>query len=41
MICVQDFEDTDANESVNNLETLTTGMSQKVWQKIVLLKTAA
>lgn len=28
---VQDFDDTEASESVNNLETLTTGLSQKVW----------
>jgi hypothetical protein len=35
---VQDFDDPIANESVNDLENLTIGISQKVWQKIVILK---
>jgi len=34
---VQDFDDADANEAVNDLESLTIGLSQKIWQKIVIL----
>jgi hypothetical protein len=31
------FDDPDANQSVNELETLTTGLSRKIWQKISIL----
>ena len=34
---VQDFNDPIANDQVNDLESLTTGLSQKIWQKIVLI----
>ncbi len=32
---IQDFNDPVANDQVNDLEALTTGLSQKIWQKIV------
>lgn len=35
---VQDFHDPVAVASVNDLETLTTGLSRKIWQKIMILK---
>lgn len=35
---VQDFDDPIANESVNDLESLTIGISHKIWQKILILK---
>ncbi|MDP2654002.1 MAG: hypothetical protein Q8Q08_08225 [Candidatus Omnitrophota bacterium] len=35
---VQDFEDTEAVESVNEIEVLTTGLSRKIWQKIMTLQ---
>ena len=35
---VQDFDDPVANEAVNNLEGLSTGLSQKIWQKIAMIK---
>lgn len=35
---IQDFEDPIANKTVNDLENLTTGLQQKIWQKITLLK---
>lgn len=31
------FDDPEANQSVNELETLTTGLSRKIWQKIAIL----
>lgn len=31
------FDDPDANQSVNELEDLTTGLSRKIWQKIAIL----
>lgn len=34
---IQNFDDPIANDSVNDLESLTTGLSQKIWQKIVTL----
>ena len=34
---VQNFDDPVANDAVNNLETLTTGMARKIWQKIIIL----
>jgi len=34
---VQHFDDPVANDSVNDLEALTTGLSQKIWQKIVII----
>ncbi len=33
------FDDPDANQSVNELETLTTGLSRKIWQKIAIINT--
>jgi hypothetical protein len=35
---VQNFNDTVANDLVNDLESLTNGFSQRIWQKIVLLE---
>jgi hypothetical protein len=35
---VQEYDDPKANEAVNDLEALSTGLSQKIWQKIVMLK---
>ena len=32
------FDDTDATQSVNQLETLVTGLSAKIWQKISILQ---
>lgn len=37
---VQKFTDSVAQEAVNDLETLTIGLSQKIWQKIRMLKTS-
>jgi hypothetical protein len=34
---VQDFDDHIANGAVNDLETLTTELSQKIWQKIMYI----
>ena len=34
---VQDFDDPVAIESINDLESLTTGLSQKMWQKIMIV----
>lgn len=34
---VQDFDDPVALEAVNELEDLTTGLSQKIWQKIMIV----
>ncbi|MCU0914366.1 MAG: hypothetical protein MUC88_07385 [Planctomycetes bacterium] len=38
---VQDFHDPVAAEAVNDLEDLTTGLASKIWQKIMMLPTAA
>ena len=35
---VQDFHDPVATAAVNDLESLTTGLSRKIWQKIVILR---
>jgi hypothetical protein len=32
---IQHFDDPVANDSVTDLESLTMGLSQKIWQKIV------
>jgi hypothetical protein len=34
---VAQFDDPEANQSVNELETLTTGLSRKIWQKIAII----
>jgi hypothetical protein len=34
---IQRFPDPVATDAVNDLETLTTGLAQKIWQKIILL----
>ncbi len=34
---VQDYHDPVAAEAVNDLEDLTTGLSSKIWQKIMML----
>ncbi len=36
---IQHFDDPIANNSVNELETLTTGLSKKIWHKIMILHT--
>lgn len=36
---VQHFDDPVANNAVNELENLTTGLSRKIWQKIMILRT--
>jgi len=36
---VQDYHDPVAAEAVNDLEALTTGLSSKIWQKIMMLPT--
>ena len=36
---VQHFEDSQAVDAVNDVEQLTSGLSQKIWQKIMLLHT--
>jgi hypothetical protein len=36
---VQEFNDEVALASVNEIESLTTGLSQKIWQKIMILDT--
>ncbi len=35
---IADFQDPVATKSANDLEMLTTGLSRKVWQKIMILK---
>jgi hypothetical protein len=35
---VQNFDDPVANQAVNDLEALTTGLSSKVWQKITMVQ---
>ena len=37
-LLVQDFHDPVATSAVNDLENLTTGLSRKIWQKIVILR---
>ena len=37
---VQRFDDAVAMDAVNDIESLTTGLSRKIWQKITLLDTA-
>ena len=37
---VQDFQDPVVLEAVNDVETLTTGLSSKIWQKIMILDRA-
>ncbi len=39
-IYVQEFEDEVALAAVNEIESLTTGLSRKVWQKLMILHTA-
>ena len=34
---VNNFDDGDANQSVNELEDLTSGLSRKIWQKITII----
>lgn len=34
---VNNFDDVDANQSVNELEDLTSGLSRKIWQKITII----
>jgi hypothetical protein len=36
---VQHFDDPVATNAVNELETMTTGLSRKIWQKIMILRT--
>ena len=38
---VQNFADTEAVSAVNDIEDLTSGLSRKIWQKIVLIHSAA
>lgn len=38
-IYVEDFSDSEAVSAVNELENLTTGLSRKIWQKIMILHT--
>jgi hypothetical protein len=38
---VQDFDDSQAVRAINELESLSTGLSQKVWQKIMLIRSEA
>jgi hypothetical protein len=35
---VQNFDDPIANQEVNDLEAVTVGLSQKIWQKIVMIQ---
>jgi hypothetical protein len=37
---IQHFEDSEAVSAVNDLEDLTSGLSRKIWQKIMVLPTA-
>lgn len=37
---IQDFDDPVAIEAINDLEALTTGLSQKMWQKIMIVHQA-
>jgi hypothetical protein len=36
-LCVQGFDDDVALRTVNEIETLTTGLSRKIWQKLMIL----
>lgn len=38
---VQDFKDPVSINSVNEIENLTTGLSRKIWQKIMILRTTS
>lgn len=38
---VQRFEDPQAVAAVNDIETLTSGLSRKIWQKIMMLNAAS
>lgn len=38
-LSVQRFDDPEATEAVNDLETLSVGLSRKIWQKIAILRT--
>jgi hypothetical protein len=38
---IQEFDDPEAVHAVNDLETLTNGLSRKVWQKIMLISASA
>ena len=38
---IQHFEDPEAVSAVNDLEDLTSGLSRKIWQKIMVLPSAA
>ncbi len=38
-IYVQDFDDSNVATAVNEIETLTTGLSRKIWQKIMIIYT--
>ncbi len=40
-LLVQNFDDAVALASVNEVESLTTGLSRKIWQKIMILHTVA
>lgn len=35
---VQNFDDSDSVNAVNDLENLTTGLSRKIWQKIMIIR---
>ena len=35
---IQDFHDSSATDAVNDLEALTTGLSRKIWQKIMIIQ---
>jgi hypothetical protein len=37
---IQNFEDSDSVSAVNDLEDLTSGLTRKIWQKIMILDTA-
>ena len=37
---VQDFDDTMVLQAVNEIESLTNGLSRKIWPKITILETA-
>ncbi len=37
VLYVQDYPDTEAVGAVNDIETLTTGLARKIWQKIMIL----
>ena len=38
---VQDFDDSVTLDTVNEIEGLTTGLSRKIWQKIMILQGGA